>query len=375
MRIAVIIPTYNEAGSIVRVLDELFDATKHTPHEWLFIVVDGHSSDNTAALVRERMQTQPSIRLVEEPEKRGIAAAYLTGIRYAREVEADAFAEFDGDGQHDPRDLVRMAEALTDTTDHVIGSRYIPGGSIPAEWAWYRKFISRFGSLYARLLLELPVHDVTSGLKLTRLTGPADAVPKTEDDLLTRHYAYKIQFLAALADSGARITEVPIAFRAREHDVSKSTVRDLYESLRVTAHLRIRNLRRWRLLRVVAIGGIGFIIQTVIFELLGIRSGVVSASTAAVIGGECAILSNFLLNERFTFRDRIADAASFGTRLLRFHIVSSGSILLQWLLLFTAESLTTDVVILRSAYLLGIALGFVLNYTGYYFFVWQGRDK
>jgi glycosyltransferase involved in cell wall biosynthesis len=165
--------------------------------------------------------------------------AYLTGMRYAIDtLHADAFIEFDGDGQHDPADIPRLMAKIDAGYDYVIGSRYIAGGGVPAEWALHRRLLSRFGSLYARVLLGLPVNDVTSGLKATRAGVMQHTRLLSPDHLLSKDYAYKIQFLYEIWRSGARIAEVPILFRLREHDTSKSTWRDILESLKVTALLR-----------------------------------------------------------------------------------------------------------------------------------------
>lgn len=129
----------------------------------------------------------------------------------------------------------------------------------------------------------------------------------------------------------------------------------------------------YRVMRVLAVGGVGFIIQSVIFEVFGIRLGLVAASTAVVIGGECAILSNFFLNNRFSFRDAALHAAPLLSRIVRFHVVSSGSLATQWTFLFVAERLTQDPLILRGTYILGVGIGFLMNYSGYYFFVWRKR--
>lgn len=122
--------------------------------------------------------------------------------------------------------------------------------------------------------------------------------------------------------------------------------------------------------KVLSVGAVGFVIQTVIFEALGIRLALVAASTAAVIGGEAAILSNFFLNNRFSFADAERTTALW-KRLLRFHLVSSGSLATQWILVLVAEQFTSDVFLLRGAFLVGVGLGFLLNYSGYYFFVWR----
>jgi dolichol-phosphate mannosyltransferase len=243
MKVAVLIPTYNEAGAIGALFDEMAAVfAVATRHEWHVVVIDAHSPDGTAEVVRAKAEQYPNVHLIVEEGKRGIAVAYITGIKYAlHSLGADAFVEFDGDGQHDPRDIVRLIEALEQGSDHAIGSRYVAGGSIPPEWALYRKILSRFGSLYARWLLDLPVYDATSGLKATR-AGVARYLPLEEDRLLSKQYAYKLQFLYELSRAKVRIQEVPIVFRLREHDTSKSTLRDIIDSLRVTLLLRLRVL-------------------------------------------------------------------------------------------------------------------------------------
>ncbi len=376
MNIVVIIPTYNEAGGIGGVLDELHETVRTRPdHRWMALVVDGNSTDHTREIVRSKQYPTLEVHLLEEQEKSGIARAYATGMTHAMTtLAAHAFVEFDGDGQHDPSALLRMLDALENGAEYVIGSRYIPGGRVPESWAWYRRALSRFGSLYARLLLELPIHDVTSGLKMTKVTPTRKPLLLASlTRLLSREYAYKIQLLTETVYAGARVQEVPISFRTRENDSSKSTPRDIWESLRITTTLRLRHLSQWRLLRVALIGSIGFLVQTTVFELLGLQWAVVSPSTAAVAGALFAILSNFLLNEHFSFADRTHNASTSGVRLAKFYLVSSGSVVVQWVSLSAAEQLTTDLFALRAVYVLGVLVGFLINYTGYYFFVWGSR--
>ena len=125
-----------------------------------------------------------------------------------------------------------------------------------------------------------------------------------------------------------------------------------------------------RMGRVLIVGGIGFIIQSIIFELLGIRFALVAPSTAALIGAEVAVLSNFTLNNRFNFREA-TEQHPLMWRLVRFHLVGVGSLASQWTCIFVTEHFTTDHLILRAAFVLGVGIGFIFNYTGYYFFVWR----
>ena len=132
-----------------------------------------------------------------------------------------------------------------------------------------------------------------------------------------------------------------------------------------------RKLVQTRLLRVLFIGGIGFIIQTLIFELLSVYFGILQPSSAVLVGGEVGILCNFYLNNRFSFTDRKASTVPIWERLLRFHIVVSGSLFIQWLFLFLTEHATTNLLFIHGAYFAGVVVGFVSNYAGYYFWVWR----
>lgn len=122
--------------------------------------------------------------------------------------------------------------------------------------------------------------------------------------------------------------------------------------------------------RVGLVGLTCFILQSAIFEILGIRMGIVNASTAALIGGEIAVVTGFLLNNHFNFKGRSTDP--FWRRLLIFHLVVSGSLFAQWSLVSLAEVYTSGTpMILRGAFLAGVAIGFVTNYIGYHLFVWR----
>lgn len=236
MRVFIIIPTYNEAGGIRGVLEEIESTCSTIPgHTINILVVDGNSSDGTGTIVKECAKEFGNIDLLTETEKRGIGSAYIAGFSYAmKNLGAEVLISFDGDGQHNPTDIPRLLAEIDAGYDYVAGSRYIPGGSVPKEWAFYRRFLSRFGSLYARHLLSLPIHDVTTGMRAMRVKGYAEFLPLTATELITLQYSYIFQYTCIMHDIGARIKEIPIAFRVRENDTSKSTLKDIVESLRVT---------------------------------------------------------------------------------------------------------------------------------------------
>ena len=130
---------------------------------------------------------------------------------------------------------------------------------------------------------------------------------------------------------------------------------------------------RSRIMRVAFFGGFGGIVQTIVFEIVGIWLGLLRPSLATLLGAEFGIITNFFLNNRFSFNDRTH--APLPMRLLRFHAVVSGSLFIQWLCVFTAESLTANTWVIHGAYAGGILLGFISNYTGYRLWVWKHHEE
>src|SRR3989344_5967286 len=167
-------------------------------------------------------------------------------------MKADAVIELDADFQHDPKDVKRLIEAADSGADHVIGSRYVKGGSIPKEWGIHRKLMSFFGSLFARVVLFMfGVHDMTSGLKLSK----TEFLKKVDlDHLYSKYYAYKIQITYELSKLGAGIKEIPIIFYERKEGTSKISRKDLIDSFLVVVKLRIRDSKRF-----IKFGIVGFV--------------------------------------------------------------------------------------------------------------------
>lgn len=130
----------------------------------------------------------------------------------------------------------------------------------------------------------------------------------------------------------------------------------------------VRHVARMRIIRTGIVGGIGVVVQTIVFDLVGIYFHIVSPSTATVIGGELGVLTAFVLNNRYSFGDR---TGHWPTRLARFHIVTASSLAIQWISVFSAEHLTQNIVLIHAAYAFGIVIGFLFNYAGYHLFVWR----
>lgn len=344
MNIVVILPTYNEKENIGKLIPiligEIFPKIKN--HTMQLLVVDDDSPDGTSDVVREFMKKWKNIELLNGA-KNGLGAAYVKGMHYAMDnMGGEAVMEFDADFQHDPKDIPRLITAMDNGADYVIGSRYVPGGEIPKEWGIHRKIISRFGGLFAQVVLwRFNVHDMTSGYKLTK----SSFLKKVDlDHLYSKYYAYKLHILHDVLKQGAKVAEVPIIFYERKEGSSKITRKDLFDSFWVVIRLRLRDSARF--IKFLIVGGTGFIVQLIIIDIC-IRLGV-EQFVASMLGGEAAIISNFLLNNMWTFSDTksIKEKGGFFRRLVKFNTASLGSIGIQGLVTYVAVRLLGETVIL-----------------------------
>jgi dolichol-phosphate mannosyltransferase len=241
----IIIPTFCERANIERLLREVL---AQTPCD--ILVVDDASPDGTADLVRAVSRDIPNrIHLLERPGKLGLGTAYIDGFRWALARTYTHIVEMDADFSHDPATVNRLLQASRHA-DVVIGSRYVPGGRT-VNWAVWRKAISRCGSLYARLILGLPVRDLTSGFKCFR-RRVLEAIDL--ERVTSSGYAFQIEVTHRAVLGGYRVVEVPITFADRCAGASKMNGEIVREALVRVWQLRrldrrrpaIRNQRRVR---------------------------------------------------------------------------------------------------------------------------------
>lgn len=164
MRITVVTPTYNEAENLPKLVSALFSL----PLDLHVLVVDDNSPDGTGKIAEELALKFPGrIEVLHRPGKMGLRSAYLNGFQKILDGETQAIVQMDADFSHDPAALVNMAELLK-THDVVLGSRYTKGGSVDQQWPFWRKSLSAFGNFYAKSILGLPLHDVTTGFRMWR---------------------------------------------------------------------------------------------------------------------------------------------------------------------------------------------------------------
>jgi dolichol-phosphate mannosyltransferase len=231
-----VLPTYNEAENVERIvraaLPELASAT---PDHHILIVDDG-SPDGTGQIADRLAAELEPVEVLHRTAKEGLGRAYLAGFQRALDSGADLVLEMDADFSHDPRDLPRLIAAAADA-DLVLGSRYVSGGGV-TDWGVFRRALSRGGSWYARMVLRVPVRDLTGGFKCFR-RETLEGI-----DYLNTHaggYGFQIELTYRTIKAGFRVKEVPIVFRDRAEGTSKMTARIAVEAVWKVPALRARD--------------------------------------------------------------------------------------------------------------------------------------
>jgi dolichol-phosphate mannosyltransferase len=218
-----VIPTYNEAANVAAIAEA---ALAELPEPRRLLIVDDDSPDGTGAIADRLAARDADIEVLHRPRKEGIGPAYVAGFKRALEGGAEVAVQMDADFSHDPADLPRLLDALHGA-DVVIGSRYVDGGGV-VDWGLVRRAISRGGGSYARLLLGVPVNDLTAGFKAVR-REVLEAIDL--DSLDTSGYAFQVETTYRAIRAGFRVLEVPITFRDRRVGDSKMTGRIVLEAV------------------------------------------------------------------------------------------------------------------------------------------------
>ncbi|MFN8401853.1 MAG: polyprenol monophosphomannose synthase [Anaerolineales bacterium] len=227
MRITVVIPTYNEAENLPKLVSALFSL----PLDLSLLVVDDNSPDGTGQLAEDLAKEHPShIEVLHRPGKMGLRSAYLNGFQKIIDGDADAIVQMDADFSHDPLVLTEMAKLL-ESNDVVLGSRYVSGGSVDKKWPIWRKWLSAFGNFYARTILGLPLHDVTTGYRMWRSETlkqmPFERIQATG-------YIFLVEMIYLAHCLEFKIGEAPIYFADRRFGKSKMSFK-----IQLEAALRI----------------------------------------------------------------------------------------------------------------------------------------
>jgi dolichol-phosphate mannosyltransferase len=230
-----ILPTYNEAENVEAMLRAALAQLASTGLEHTILVVDDSSPDGTGEIAGRLADEHRQVRVMHRPMKQGLGRAYLAGFESALANGAELVLEMDADFSHDPADLPRLI-AAAGAADLVLGSRYVPGGGVE-NWGTTRRILSRGGSWYARVLLGVPVRDLTGGFKCfnRRVLEAIDLNGVHADG-----YGFQIELTYRAIKAGFTVAEVPILFRERREGQSKMTARIALEAVWKVPALRLR---------------------------------------------------------------------------------------------------------------------------------------
>jgi dolichol-phosphate mannosyltransferase len=213
-RTIVVIPTFNERNNIRPLLSRILSLDP-----WIeVLVIDDASPDGTGEVVEECAVTMPRLHVIHRAGKMGLGTAYVEGFQYALDHGFDFVIEMDADFSHRPEDIPRLLAAAREA-DVVVGSRNVPGGCV-IGWSPLRHIVSRAGSLYARFLLGLPIHDCTAGFKCFRRSALESF---DVSSVQSRGYAFQVEMNFACAQAGLRMMEIPVVFPDRTEGRSKMT--------------------------------------------------------------------------------------------------------------------------------------------------------
>ena len=236
-RAVVCVPTYNERENLeplVRALAQVLDTTRDR-----MLVIDDASPDGTGELADRLADELPWVGVLHRSAKEGIGRAYLAGFAEALATGAELVLEMDCDFSHDPRDVPRLIATAEDGADLVLGSRWVEGGGTE-NWGAVRRFISRGGSLYARVVLGVGIRDLTGGFKCyrRRVLETIDL-----DAIAARGYGFQIEGTYRTLRAGFRVVEIPITFVDRRVGESKMSGAIVLEAMRQVPVLRWKALR------------------------------------------------------------------------------------------------------------------------------------
>lgn len=230
----VIIPTFNEAGNIKKLIPEIINKTKG---EVDILIVDDNSPDGTADIVREFQKEHPNIFLMHRPKKAGLGTAYVEGFKYSLEKNYENILQMDADFSHDPKEVKNFLKKINEC-DVVIGSRYI-GGIRILNWPVRRLLLSVFANWYTRIITGMKILDATGGYKCFK-RKVLESI--NLDKIKSNGYAFQIEMNFLAFKKGFKICEIPIVFTDRIKGSSKMGWNIVIEAAFMVWKLRILSI-------------------------------------------------------------------------------------------------------------------------------------
>ncbi|MEP7167039.1 MAG: glycosyltransferase family 2 protein [Candidatus Woesebacteria bacterium] len=370
----IIIPTYNERENISKLIPILLDIFKGiSTWDMHILVVDDSSPDKTADVVREIIKKHPKVHLHLNAKKAGLGHAYIVGMEESFDrMNADLVFEMDADFQHDPYKVPEFLQAVDNGADLVVGSRYIKGGSIPSHWKLQRKFLSVVGNWVNMVVFtNFSIHDWTGGFRAIR-KSVFEAVRDDIGEKRLSGYTFQIGFLHKVLRKGFKIVEVPFAFKDRTSGESKLGPDYIRNALLYIVTARYQEIVTSHIFKFGIVGGIGFVINAVALAVFTSKFGI-EAGNASAMGAEIAIVSNFILNNFWTFSERqVNTPVALIKKFIQFNIASAGAVVIQKVVVTLGTSYTSDNLKFLW-FVVAVAIGMVLNYVIYSKVIWKKK--
>ncbi|MEV8517390.1 polyprenol monophosphomannose synthase [Dactylosporangium sp. NPDC051484] len=233
-KITVVVPTYNERDNLPKLVDQL----AALPVRLHVLVVDDNSPDGTGEVADKlALESPQTLGVLHRTAKDGLGRAYIAGMLRALDEGADVVIQMDADLSHPSSAIPAMVDALAaDDVSVVLGSRYVPGGSVAGDWAWHRKALSTWANFYVDAILRMGVKDATAGFKAWR----AEALRRIDiASIQSNGYSFQVEMNYRTVRRGMRIVEVPICFADRTRGESKMSLRVQLESALMPWKLRL----------------------------------------------------------------------------------------------------------------------------------------
>jgi dolichol-phosphate mannosyltransferase len=359
-----VLPTYNEAENIESITKAIFAMQSNiSTHQLYVIVVDDNSPDGTQEIVKQQMQQYPNLRLITG-NKVGLGDAYKRGISFAvKNFNPDLLLQMDADGQHDAKLIPEFINLANNGFDLVIGSRFVPGGKTP-DFSTWRKFLSIAGNFLIRHLGKASnVQDCTSGFRCikTNLVLKCDL-----GNLSTKGYSFQSSLVCELIRNGAKLIEVPIIFKDRVAGQSKLSLQDQIEFLVNITKITYQYSEDF--IRYCLVGLIGTLVNIGVYLLFN-RYFHIPLQVASLIAIEASIVSNFFLNNYWTFKTRPKNLSML-RRLVNFHIAAGISGILFYYLFFLFLTTVLGINDVLSI-LFATTAGTISNYTINSIWTWR----
>lgn len=328
------IPTYNERDGIQAIVPEIFSVTENIKNWDIHILVaDDTSPDGTYKEVKKMQKSYSKLHLLLNKEKIGLGGAYLKAFTHAIDkLEADYVFEMDGDGQHPTDILPNFLKEADKGADFIIGSRYIPGGSIPSHWALWRKFTSVVGNIVAQLgFMNFNVRDWTSGYRCIRSSLLKELIPEMNG---STGYVFQVALLDKAIKRNKKIAETPLNFTDRLGGESKmQSFQFMFDTL---TYIFLNS-------SFIKYAIVGFSTAALDFLTTGIAISLfyLAKPAGSAMGAIVAIIVNFILNNFWSFNHKkiSGGTSAYISKFISFGLVSIGSVAIQYGAMFAALSI------------------------------------